>query len=88
MGAQIGEACIEEKMAMQTTGMDESERRTLLEALAAESALRETMDTPEIGWSGDVARRQRTALHGFKAALPFAVLLWTLMAGVLWVASR
>jgi hypothetical protein len=35
-----------------------------------------------------LARRQRTALHGFKAALPFAVLLWMLMAGILWVATR
>ncbi|MGC2209107.1 MAG: hypothetical protein WA532_03250, partial [Candidatus Korobacteraceae bacterium] len=88
LGAQMGEACIEEKTAMQTTGMDESERRTLLEALAAESALRETTERPEIGWGGDVLRRQRTALHGFKVALPFAVLLWMLMAGILWVAAR
>ncbi len=72
---------------MQTTGMDEP-RRTLLEALAAESALRETMDSPELGWSGDVVRRQRSALHGFKVALPFAILLWTLIAGILWVAAR
>jgi hypothetical protein len=73
---------------MQTTGMDETGHRTLLDALAAESALRAAMDSPEIGWSGEVTRRQRTALHGFKAALPFSVLLWALIAGLLWVAVR
>jgi hypothetical protein len=73
---------------MHTTGMDETERRTPLEALAAESALRETMDSPQMGWSGDTVRRQRSALQGLKVALPFAVLFWTLIAGMLWVAAR
>ena len=73
---------------MQTTGMDESERRTMLEALAAESALREGMDSPEPGWCGDLVRRDRSSLHGFKVALPFAVLLWMLIAGMVWVVVR
>jgi hypothetical protein len=76
---------------MQTTGMDEGGRRTLLEALAAESALRETMYPPESDWSGygsDTVRRKRSAFEGFKVALPFAVLLWMLIAGMLWVAVR
>jgi hypothetical protein len=69
---------------MQTTGMDEAGRRTMLAALAAESALGETSDPPESDWggySGDAVRRQRTVLEGFKVALPFAVLLWMLIAG-------
>jgi hypothetical protein len=76
---------------MQTTGMGETERRTMLEALAAESVLRETSFPPERDWSGhgsDAMRRQRSALQGFKVALPFAVLLWMLIAGMLWVAVR
>jgi hypothetical protein len=76
---------------MQTTGMDETQRRTMLEALTAESALRETSFPLERDWSGygsDAVRRQRSALQGFKVALPFAVLLWMLIAGMLWVAVR
>jgi hypothetical protein len=90
MGAHIEEACIciEEGTAMHTIGMDVTERRTLLEALAAESALREMMDFPQMGWSGDTVRRQRSALQGFKVAVPFAMLLWTLIAGMLWVVAR
>jgi hypothetical protein len=76
---------------MQTTGMDESQRRTTLEALAAESALRETMNAPVYDWSGygsAAVRRKRSAIQGFKVALPFAALLWTLIAGMLWVMAR
>jgi hypothetical protein len=62
-----------------------------LEALAAESALREAMNVPvydRIDYGSDAARRKRSAMHGFKVALPFAALLWTLIAGMLWVMAR
>jgi len=89
LGAVLGEACLQEVLAMQMIGVDEAGRKKVSDALAA-AALRETAELRESeygGYEGTLAR-QRTALQGMKVALPFAVLLWGLIAGMLWVAAR
>jgi hypothetical protein len=76
---------------MQTSDVNEAERKIVVEALAAEGALRETLEPRECDWTGyrgDAVRRQRSALRGFKFALPLGLLLWALIAWVIWAATR
>jgi hypothetical protein len=77
-------------MTMQVIGADEAGRKKAMEALVAAGALRETAELQESvqgGYGGELAR-PRSALQGMKVAVPFAVLLWLLIAGTLWLAAH
>jgi hypothetical protein len=83
---------------MQTEGLDEAGRKLMLEALAAEGALKkhakeapkyptEAQERERIGFHDDVVRH-KTAMDGMRVAVPLAFTLWALVAGLIWVASR
>jgi hypothetical protein len=75
---------------MHTEGMDEAGRKTMLDALAAGGALHLPAEPQESDWTGlrDEVVRGRSAMHGMKIAVPLAITLWALAAGVLWVVCR
>jgi hypothetical protein len=75
---------------MHTEGMNEAGRRMMLDALVAGGALNQPAEPQESDWTGlrDELARNRSAMHGMKIAVPLAITLWALAAGVLLVVCR
>ena len=75
---------------MQTEGFDAG-RNLALEALAAEGALKQMAGQDESARGkvcGEIAPPDGMAMRGLAAAVPLAILLWTMIGALLCVMAR
>jgi hypothetical protein len=85
---ESGEACLEESIAMQT-GMEETGRPESFEALISHGAPKQAPEAVEVdSTTGEGFVRPRSALFGMRVALPLALGMWGLIAGLIWACSR
>ena len=75
---------------MQISDVEDRPRKMVLGTLAAEGALQDVAEPQASDWRGVATgiERNDSALSGLRLAMPIALLLWAVIAGLIWVVVR